>query len=77
MLIDYGSNRNFINYKLEKLLNCFVFLAPKFQVMIEDGATINYSGKFHSIKFNMGEYLLDSPMISIQMGGSDVVLGVL
>jgi hypothetical protein len=24
----------------------------------------------------MGEYLLDSPMIAIQMGGVDVVLGV-
>jgi hypothetical protein len=30
--------------------------------------------KCHSIKLNMGEYLLDSLMISIQMGGVDVVL---
>jgi hypothetical protein len=43
--------------------------------MIVDGGTINCSGKCHSIKLNMGEYLLDSPMISIQMGGVDVVLG--
>jgi hypothetical protein len=75
MLIDSGSTHNFINYKLAKDLN-FVFPAPEFQVMIADGGTINCSGKCHSIKLNMGEYLLDSPMISIQMGGVDVVLGV-
>jgi hypothetical protein len=44
--------------------------------MIVDGGTINCSGKCHSIKLTMGEYLLDSPMIAIQMGGVDVVLGV-
>jgi hypothetical protein len=76
MLIDFGSNHNFINYKLAKYLNCFVYLAPEFQVMIVDRGTINCSGKCHSIKLNMGEYFLDSPMISIQMGGVDVVLEV-
>jgi hypothetical protein len=76
VLIDYGNTHNFINYKLEKYLNCFLFQAPKFQVMIADGGTVNFSGNFHSSKLNMGEYLLDSPMISIQMGGVDVVLGV-
>jgi hypothetical protein len=76
MLIDFGSTHNFINYKLEKYLNCFVYPTPEFQVMIVNGGTINCSRKCHSIKLNMGEYLLDSPMISIQMGGVDVVLGV-
>jgi hypothetical protein len=63
-------------FRYLKFLNFFVFLAPKFQVMIEDGGTINCSGKFHGIKINMGEYLLDSPMIAIQMGGVDVVVWV-
>jgi hypothetical protein len=44
--------------------------------MIENGGTINYSRKCHSIKHNMVEYFLDSPMISIQMGGANVILGV-
>jgi hypothetical protein len=44
--------------------------------MIADGATTNCYGKCNSIKLNMGEYFLDSSMISIQMGGVDVVLGV-
>jgi hypothetical protein len=76
ILIDYGSTHNFINYKLAKDLNCFVYPAPEFQVMIAEGGTINCSGKCHIIKLNMREYFLDSPMIAIQMGGVDVVLGV-
>ena len=45
VLIDYGSTHNFIHYKLAKALNCFVYLAPEFQVMIVDEATINCLGK--------------------------------
>jgi len=44
--------------------------------MIADGGTINCLGKCHSFKLNMGEYFLDSPTISIQMGGVDVILGI-
>jgi len=44
--------------------------------MVEDGCTINSSGKFHRIKINMGAYYLDRPMISIQMGDVEVVLGI-
>ena len=44
--------------------------------MVANGGTINFSGKFHNIKLTMGEYVLTSPMLSIAMGGADVVLGV-
>jgi len=44
--------------------------------MIANGGTINCSGKCHNIKLSMGEYVLTSPMLSIPMGGVDVVLGV-
>jgi hypothetical protein len=76
VLMDSGSTHNFVSYKLEKYRNCFVYIAPTFQAMIAYGDTINHFGKFYNIKLNMGEYFLDSPMISIQMGGVDVVLGV-
>jgi hypothetical protein len=76
MLIDSGSIHNFVNYKLAKIFNLFVYLALEFQVMIVDGGSMNFSGKCHSIKFNIREYLLYIPIISIQMGGVDVVLGV-
>ena len=44
--------------------------------MIADKGTINCLGKFHNINLTMGEYVLNSPMITIPMGGVDVVLGV-
>ena len=74
VLIGSGSTHNFIHYKLAKVLNCFVYPKPEFQVMIADGGTLNFSRKFHNINV-YGEYVLNIPMISIPMGGVDVVLG--
>ena len=76
VLIDSGSTHNFINDKLAKDLNCFVYPAPEFQVMIADGGTINFSGKCNKINLTMGEYVMNIPMISIPIGGADVVLGI-
>jgi hypothetical protein len=49
---------------------------PEFQVMIADGGTINCSGKCNKINLTIGEYVMNSPMIAISMGGADVVLGI-
>jgi hypothetical protein len=76
VLIDSGSTHNFIHYKLVKALNFFVYPAPEFQVMIADGGTINCSGKCNKINLTMGEYVMNSPMIYIPMGGAYVVLGI-
>eukprot|EP00253_Pinus_taeda_P022424 PITA_22424 len=76
MLIDSGSTHNFIHYKVAKELNCFLYPAPKCQVMVANGGTINCSGKCHIIKISMGEYVLNNPILSIPMGGVDVVLGL-
>jgi len=76
VLIDSGSTHNFIHYKIAKELNCFLYLAPECQVTVTSGGTINCSRKCHNIKLSMGEYVLSSPMLSIPMGGVDVVLGV-
>jgi len=76
VLIDSGSTHNFIHCKVAKELNCFLYPALEFQVMVANGGTINFSGKCHNIKLSMGEYILTSPMLSIPMGGADVVLGV-
>ena len=76
MLIDYGNTHNFIHYKLAKAFKWFIYPTPEFQVMIVDGGTINFSLKFHKIALTMWEYVLNSPMIGITMGGANVVLGV-
>jgi hypothetical protein len=44
--------------------------------MIADRGTINFSRKCNKINLTMGEYVMNSPMISIPMGGADVVLGI-
>jgi hypothetical protein len=49
---------------------------PEFQVMIASGGTINCSGKCNKINITMGEYVMNSPMISIPMGGVDFVLEI-
>ena len=56
-------------------LNCFLYPAPECQVMVANGGTINCSIKFHNIKLTMGEYVLNNPILSIPMGGANVVLG--
>ena len=76
VLIDSGSTHNFIHSKIAKNLNCFIYPTPEFQVMVAEGNTINCAGKCHNINLSMGEYVLKSPMISIPMGGVNVVLGV-
>eukprot|EP00253_Pinus_taeda_P014715 PITA_14715 len=76
VLIDSGSTHNFIHYNIAKELNCFLYPTPECQVMVASGETINCSGKCHNIKLSMGEYVLNSPMLSIPMGGANFVLGV-
>ena len=76
MLTDYGSTHNFIHCILAKDLNWFMYPTPEFQVMIANGTTINCSRKCHKITPTMGEYVLNSPMLSIPMGGVGFVLGV-
>jgi hypothetical protein len=76
VLIDSGSTHNFIHYKLAKALNCFVYPVPKFQVMIADGGTINFSRKCNKINITIREYVMNSPVIYIPMCGVDVVLGI-
>jgi hypothetical protein len=76
VLINSGSTHNFIQYKLAKSLNCSVYPMLEFQVMIADGGTINCSGKCNKMNLTMGEYVMNSSMIAIRMGGVDVVLGI-
>ena len=76
VLIDTGSTHNFIHCKIAKELNCFLYPTLECQVMIANGGTINCFGKCHNIKLTMGEYVLNSPMLSVSIGGADVVLGV-
>ena len=76
VLIDLGSTHNFIHCKVVKGLKFFLYPVLECQVMAANGGTINCFGNFHNIKLTMGEYVLNSPMLSISMGGADVLLRV-
>ena len=76
VFIDLGSTHNFIHCKVAKEVNCFLYPTPECQVMVANGGTINFYTKFHNIKLAMGEYVLNSPILSIPMGSDDIVLGV-
>ena len=53
-LIYFGSIHNFINKKVFKQLNLFIYLTPEFKVMVSNGKTIDFLGKCHNIKLTMG-----------------------
>ena len=74
VLIDSRSTHNFIHCKVAKELNFFLYPTPECQVMVANGGTINCYRACHNIKLSMGEYVLTSPMLSIPIGGNDVVL---
>ena len=76
VLIDSGSTHSFIHCKVAKELNCFLYPALECKVIVANGGTINCSGKCQNIKITMGGYVLNSTILSILMGGADVVLGV-
>ena len=76
VLIDTDSTHNFIHCKIAKELNCFLYLALEYHVMVANGGIINFSRKCHNIKITIGEYVLNNPMLSIPMGGVDVLSGV-
>ena len=72
----HSHQEGFIHCKIAKELNSFLYTRPDCQVMVANGGTINCSKKCHNINLTMGEYVLNSTILSIPMGGADVVLRV-
>ena len=54
VLIDSSSTHNFIHCKVAKELSCFLYPALECDVMVANGGTINFSGKFDNIKISTG-----------------------
>jgi len=49
MLTDFDNTHCFINFKLVKLLNLFIYQAHEYQVIIVYGDTIKFLWYFHSV----------------------------
>lgn len=76
MLINFGSTHDFSHCKIAKELNFFLYPTLECQVMVANGGTTKILGRCHNINLTIGEYVLNSPMLSIPMGGDVFVLGV-
>jgi hypothetical protein len=75
MLIDNGSSHKFIDTKIEKQLNMFIYPSSDLQVAIPWNQTTSCTGKCHKVKLHIKDYQLQAPMYSMEIGGVDVVLG--
>ena len=76
VLIDSGSTHNFIHYRLPNEVHCFVLSISNFQILIINGGTMKCGGCCENVKLQMGDYHMKNHMLSIAMGGCDIVLGV-
>ena len=75
ILIDSCSTHNFIDPRIAKQNDCFIYPCSIFDVMISIEGTLPWKGKFHSVWISIGDYNLHSKMFSLPLGGCDVVLG--
>jgi hypothetical protein len=76
VLIDSGSTHNFIHRRLADEIHCFVRPVSNFQILIVNSGTMKCGGRCENVKLQMGDYHLKTHMLSISMGGCDIVLGV-
>jgi hypothetical protein len=75
VLIENNSTYNFIHRRVAQNTHCYVHHISNFQIMIANGGTTKCGGRYENVKLQMGKYHLKTHMFSIEMGGSDIVLG--
>lgn len=76
VLIDTGSTHNFIDIKVARKLNLFVYPVLDMKVMVADGKKIEKVGKCHKVKLQIQDFKLESELYTLPLGGVDIVLGV-
>ena len=75
MLVDSGSTHNFIESRVTKKLNIFIYPTASFQVSIPGNKTTPCDGRCHKVELAIKEYKIRSPMYVIEIRGVDIVLG--
>jgi hypothetical protein len=76
ILVDSGSTHNFIHRRIAEETNCYIRATNNFQIMISNGGSMECGGHCENVHIQIGQYHMKSLMISIDMGGCDIVLGV-
>ena len=73
ILIDSGSTNNFIDPQISKQADSFVHPCSIFQLMVSNGSTLPYKGKYRNVCISIGDYNLCSNMFAIPLGGCSVI----
>jgi hypothetical protein len=76
ILVDSGSTHNFIHRHISQETNFYIRALNNFQIMIANGGSMKCGGRCENVCLQIGEYHQKYHMFSIEMGGSDIVLGV-
>jgi hypothetical protein len=76
ILVDSGSTHNFIHRRIAQETHCYMHAFNNFQIMIVNGGSMKCGGCCENVHLQIGDYHLKSHMLSIDMGGCDIVLGV-
>ena len=56
VLIDSGNSHNFIDTRIERKLNMFVYPTSNFQVAIPGNKTTSCNGKCHKVQLSINDY---------------------
>ncbi|KAK0570568.1 hypothetical protein LWI29_003302 [Acer saccharum] len=76
VLFDSGSSHNFVDHALVKKLGLPMDASVVYDVMIGDGGQIKSKGGCSAVTIKFDQYDYTSDMLSLPLGGCDVVLGV-
>ena len=75
VLVDSGSTQNFIDSRVEKQLNIFIYPTANFQVSISRNKTTPCGGTCHKVELAIKDCTLRFPMYAIAIRGVDIILG--
>jgi hypothetical protein len=75
ILVDSGSTHNFIHHHISQETHFYIHVINNFQIMIANGVSMKCGGHCENVCLQIGDYHLKSHIISIDMGGCDIVLG--
>ncbi|KAK0576492.1 hypothetical protein LWI29_018286 [Acer saccharum] len=76
VLFDSGSSHNFVDHALVKKLGLPMDASVVYDVMVGDGGQIKSKGGCSAVTIKFDQYDYTSDMLSLPLGGCDVVLGV-
>ena len=75
VLIDSGIIHNFIDPRVAKNLNIFIYPTVNFQVLIPWNKTTPFNEKFHKVDIPIKDYTLRLPMYFMEIKAVDIILG--